>query len=510
MIHCKELGNLQLILLLLFVAILLSSCSKKTTVTISPQKTPSQLAFERDVFQTYVSEEITPLKGDFRTTVYKFNDANAKFGSSEDTLILLKLKELKESTNNSLPFNFTEASQFTYFVSDTVNDTTIIANYYLQLTNLANYEGKLAESLHYDSILLKSYPTFRSDAHIARMDKVAETYNKLQLLEKQRLKDDELLWQTGLLYKDLFLITGPFINGSPALFFPLSFFRKLLRHYPDSPYADDADYQIMISHDKPEDLITREDQLRWIANYQKFLNAYPGTNCTPYIYQRLAELYLIYSQNEDLQYSVQLSSYEQSKSYLDMLLKNFPKFANDSSIIRLTDEYTEAWNLFTWSFQIRADKREYHPGEPVMITYDLKNTDKQAKILSLFANIDVPNFITIVEYFPIGTDENRYLGKQPVIRQDGIAPKGASTDIFKINRTQVEYLKTDTLVSANKRYIEKWDIQQNALLSFNQSAGSYSMKEEGKYRITAFAFDDIGSNKSKQSNSIWITVRKNL
>ncbi len=497
--------NHLILLLLLFTAVIFSSCSKKVTVSKVADITPAQLAFERDLFKTYVNEEITPLKGDFRVTVQKFNEAQAKFGTSKDTLILNKIKELKGSINNSLPFNFNEAQQLVHFVSDTLRDDEIAANYYLRLINLANYEGKLKESLHYDSIMKNKYAGYRSDSHKFRMGKVADTYSKINDLTNKGLKEDEYLWQTGVLYSEMFAVTGPFDKGYPVLSYPFSFFRKLLRQYPDSPFADDADYRIMISHDKDEDRISSADQYRWIENYKKFLRAYPTTNCAPEIYERLATLHLQYAQQAELLEPDKQNSYDQSRLYISNLIKDYPQFAKEQKIDALSAQLDSALYIFTWSFQIRSDKKEYQPGEPVIITYDLKNTDTKEKKLSLLTGDDSPNFITYVEYFPLETDIIRYSGEVAKFNMKDLAETG----LFVFRTKKTDYSRKDTLIGSNKRYIEKWDILKTSRSSFLESGvGSYKLTREGKYRITARALGD-DEKSAKQSNSIWFTIRGN-
>ncbi|HLN52139.1 MAG TPA: hypothetical protein VK212_00430 [Lentimicrobium sp.] len=488
---------------LCFLIILtITACHNKLTIQ-EPPADASQLAFERDLFKTYVNEEITTLKGDFRVIVQKFNEAKTKFGSSKDTLIQNKIKELKASINNSLPFNFNEAQQLEHYVTDTLTDIEIAASYYLQLINLANYEGKLKESLYYDSIMQLNYAAFRSMDHKLRMGKVAETYSQLTGLEKQVLDQDEFLLKSGMLYRNLFMITGPFTSGKPILSYPNGFFRKLLKQYPNSPLADDADYLIMISYDYSD--ISIPNLVRWIRNYKKFLNAYPGTNYTPDIYKRLAELYLTYSQQKEIPDSEIQEYLNQSKYYIAQLNNKFPEFVKGNSIEGLNTQFNAAWYNFTWSLQIHSDKTEYQPGEPVIINYDLKNTDDKAKKYPLFSNPELPNFLSLVEYFPLNTDIARLAGVSPQITAfDNIDKSG----IFIFRQGANDQGRYDTLIGVNKRYIEKWNILKSARISLNSAPGYYDLSKEGKYRITSKVLADSEILGTKLSNSLWITIRK--
>lgn len=496
-------NNSLFFLLVLLLLIIISSCSKKLTVSTTPATSVDQFAFERDLFKTYVNEEITPLKGDFRVTVQKYNEAQAKFGSSKDTLIQNKIKELKGSINNSLPFNFKEAQLLEHFVSDTLTDDEIAANYYLQLINLANYEGKLKESLHYDSLMKLEYAAYMSDSHNLKMDRVAKTYAQLTELANKGLKEDEYLWETGLLYSELFTVTGPFDKGYPVLSYPFSFFRKLLRQYPDSPFADDADYQIMISYDKPEDRTSSADKFRWIENYTKFMSAYPTTNYTPDIYFKLAKLNLEYADQAELSDSQKMDYYNESRRYIDQIFSSYPDFAKATNLTYLNEKLNSAVYNLTWSFQIRTDKKEFLPGEPIVVTYDLKNTDNKAKRLPLTDAANYPNFITYVEYYPLKTDINRFSGKIVEFNIGNLSASG----IYYSNSSAIGDLRKDTLIGSNKRYVEKWDILKTCRSSFESGIGKYNLLEEGNYRITSRAFADFEG--SKQSNSVWIIIRRN-
>ncbi len=515
------------------------------------------LAREESKFTNYVNDQVVNFKGDFRSAYWKFEEVRNHFSDVKNSRIQNKIEELKRSLPPLLPYSFLETQELEKFCSDTLTDDYLKASYYLHAINMANYEGKLKEALNYDSKLAAKYPDFRTAGHKQMMEEVGKSLAALDVINASRVSEDEKLWQTGQEYYRLFFFTGPLTRSSIInMSYPFSILKRLLMNYPDSQYADDAEFLILHYRetaytDKGDNSINYQA----IAEYNALLNKYPDTEYSPAIYERIARLY--YSaipanvvdagnngfaegnngsdagngidvtgnnvkghSNSNNGSSNNGSSSNSKKPQLEELLKSgnsrinnlklaslytnrilteHPQYAASNSIEELMADINAALAKANWNLSITAYKKYYEPEEPVIIEFKLTNTDNIAKPFSIPVDRTIPGFMVSIE---------RYAWHRDIVE----ATIYLQPDFREYNRQVV-----DTIIQPGGSYTEQWDITSKARSSSDLPPGKFILPE-GRYRISAKALEhggaytesnNIMASDYPESNSIWITVRRN-
>lgn len=448
------------------------------------RKNVKELAAEEKKFSKYIYDQLLVFRSDFRNTYTKYTEINNDYSSTSNKRILQKLEQLKESLITRLPNNFIESKELELFVRDTISDESLTAAYYQHLIRMANYEGKLEGALFYDSILEAHYPAYRSKYHIDQMLEVRKYADTINELKNKELPEDELFWRTGMAYYKLFFFVGPESEVGYNMSYPFSYFRRLLRQHPSSPYADNAEYTMLEymelnSHEGGDNSYN----LKAIENYKRLLSKYPNTELTPKIYYQIASLYLWY----EAETSEKPELYRMALDYANKIMKEFPGYANEYQVPELINEINQSLANIMWTLTISADKTLYRIDEPVLISFELKNTDTNDKYIKIPGNKNYPTFTVAVIYQSYNRDSH------PI----EVEPEH---NYSEFNNNMVDYL-----VKAGRVYTEEWNLLKTARINLDMAPGMYRMAEPGKYKITAkFA---TGNNYNViESNTIWITV----
>ncbi len=445
------------------------------------------LAREESKFTNYVNDQVVNFKGDFRSAYWKFEEVRTHFIEVTNERIQKKIAELKLSIPTLLPYSFLETKELEKFCNDTITDEYLKASYYLHAINMANYEGKLSEALYYDSKLVAKYPNFRTAGHKLMMDEVRKSLAELDVINASRVSEDEKLWNTGQLFYRLFFYTGPQTRSSIInMSYPFSILKRLLVSYPDSQFSDDAEFLIL--HYRETAYTEKGDNsinYKAIAEYVALLNKYPDTEYAPAIYDRIARLY--YSAippNGD----AAAENLKLALLYANRIKDEHPQYAASNSIEELMSDIDAALKKANWGLSITAYKKYYEPEEPVIIEFQLMNTDNIAKPFSIPIDRTVPGFMISVE---------RYASHRDIVE----ATIYLQPDFREYNRAVV-----DTIIQPGKSYTEQWDITSKARSSNDLPPGKFVLPE-GRYKITAKVREH--DKDYPESNSIWITVRKN-
>lgn len=273
---------------------------------------------------------------DFSGSYNSYKILHTKFSNSQSKRIQFHLNDIKESLKWRLPKNFEEIKSLEKYILDSINDTEIIALFYLQAIRVANHNGKLKESLGFDSILNHSYPDFITDYHSSQMREVAKSYKSITSINSSSLPPDEKLWLSGKAYYDLFLHIGPETEVSSIdMTFPFLFLESLLKKYPKSNYADDAEFLILShieggSHEGGDNSYN----LTAIEKYKSIIKKYPDTEFTPEIYHKISELYY----SCDSAYVDNLKYYKIAMKYADKIIANYPSYKKVKAVVGLKEE----------------------------------------------------------------------------------------------------------------------------------------------------------------------------
>jgi len=412
----------------------------------------------------------------------------SRFETSSNVKILKKISYLKENVPRKLVYSYTNIGEIERIISDLIQEETIRASAYLQLVEMANYKGDLKQSLHFDSILVKQYPEYRSNTYQIRIEHVRKCDRIIDSLNSANLTEDELLWETGNAYFELFQHVGPVTECSTInMTFPFTFYNEIIDNFPNSKYADNAEIRMFScleggSHEGGDNSYN----LTAIEEYKKLLKKYPDTELKPFVYQLISMLYL----GCEAQFSERAKYYGFAQDYAELILNNYPDYDDIEQVTYLLEEINSYLSYSQWEFNIKSNKTDYTINEPINISFSLKNIDNKRKLIKIPADKNIPSFVISIYKYSL----NETVGGYEYMKMD--------PNIAEYNK---EY--KDTIIEKNQTYIENWDIKRNARIDFREGPGRYNISQEGRYFIKAYCQGNFYSDLIP-SNPIWITVRK--
>ncbi len=441
---------------------------------------------EEDRFKVLVDSLGIYKINDFKEYYRSFKILNSRYFNSTNKRILQRLDGFKVSLIWQLPYDFEQICGLEGYITDSVENKEIKASYYLHAIMVSNHNGKLKESLKYDSILKKNYPDSRTEYHIKRMSEVSKSYKLIKTIHSSNLPEDLRLWKLGKSYYDLFCFVGPETEGSTMnMSYPFTYLDSLLKNYPTSNYADDAEF-LMLSHIEGGSHEGGDNSynLTAIEKYKAILKKYPTTEFTPDIYYKICGLYY-YNESS---FEEKPKYYKLALDYADKIVSEYPFFAKEKNVAELKKSIKQSISEVLWDLIIKSDKTDYRPDEPVEITFNLKNIDIKSKSIQLLKDNRVPNFSLWIERYPF--DEH-----------------ATTHEIIRLERAAENYNKEkiDTLIGMNQTYSETWNIERNARDSFRDAPGKFTLDETGRYKISAYGSENYFDH-SIPSNTIWINV----
>lgn len=266
----------------------------------------------------------------------------------------------------------------------------------MSLINLSNYNGRLIKTLMIDSLINLTCPECRGEYYMRRMVEVKKAYEKLRCIRSSHYNRDRRLWETGKLYYDLFLHVGPEGECTINMSFPFLFLDSLLRLYPESSYADNAEFIELLhveegSHEEGDDSFNMEAAER----YQALIKKYPGSELVPDMYLKICELYFWYGSSG----KQKIRECKRALKYADKLISEFPSFASEQKVKELRDEISAEIADLSWDFSVRTNSTEYIIPEPVFVTIFLKNTGPVAKTIKVPKDRSLPAFPIWIDWY---------------------------------------------------------------------------------------------------------------
>jgi len=424
---------------------------------------------------------------DFKEYYNSFKILNSRFSNSTNKRISQQLNSFKESLRWRLPYDFEQIKTIEEYVKDSIEDKKIKASYYLQAIMVANHNGKLKESLKYDSILEKNYPDNRTEYHIKQMSEVLKSYELIKTIHSSKQPDDLRLWRLGKSYYDLFLHVGPETEASTInMSYPFIYLDSLLKNYPTSNYADDAEF-LMLSHFEGGSHEGGDNSynLTAIEEYKKLLEKYPTTEFTPDIYYKICGLYY----ECESSFKDKPKYYKLALDYADKILNKYPTYAKEKNVEEYKKSIKRSISEVLWDLNITSGKTDYKPDEPIVITFNLKNIDNKPKSIQVLKDNQIPNFSLWIERYPFDEHATTY-------------------EIIRLERATESYnkVKIDTLIGTNQTFSETWDIERDARDSFREAPGKFILNETGRYKIYAYGSENCFDH-SIPSNIIWIKIK---
>lgn len=445
----------------------------------------SILISEERPFFKYVSDELTRHTGDFRSSYNKYSEIESKYSRSKNSRILQKIDELKISLADLLPYNYRQSLEMSQYITDTLKDQEITAAYYFHLVEMAIYEGKLAEALHYDSILMREFPSHRNNDHILVMDKVKQTSEYISGINKSGVPADQKQWEKSRALYDLFLEAGPTKkDGEVNLTYPFAELKKLKREYPSSQFCDNVDYLILSYIE--ESAVKSKDEalyLKVMNEYNALITKYPHSELIPDFLNRLALMNYRYP----FDIAQKNKFLKAAQSTVKEIEDKYPGYYNDNRLTELNSAISKALEYSEWEFRVKAPKKILRSGEPVYIFFSLTNTGTSSKSLPLFSDTNIPNFIVTVDRYGLyGDFLIEHLTFQP--------------DFSLFNKTF-----TDSVIAPGMVYEQSIDLLTKCRNSFEAPPGRFVLPAESRYKITATPVNSLYGQYIRPA-TIWITI----
>ncbi len=424
-------------------------------------------------------------KASFQQSYESYKQVKKLFEKSSNARITSRLSNMKTNLSAVILYDTKEILDLMEYMRDSVDDNEIRSRFYLNSITTQNYQGNVVTVLTLDSLLQSEFPESRSEYHIKRMQRTKDAYDQLQSIKNEDLNEDERLWKVGNVYFELFRYVGQETEASSInMSYPFSYYDSLLKQYPNSSLADDAEFAVLkytegSSHEGGDYSYNSEA----IKLYEDFLKSYPSTNLKPNI---LYEFVILRREG----YTHNFTDYiQEALGYLDTLQQDYPKFYLKKDGDKLRSEFNDLLSKNLWSFSIESNKTEYKLGEDVMITFNLKNTDTKSKAISISKDSNVPSFALGVEWFPLDPHDSGYNYIETEKNPNGY---------------DVQF--QDSLINQNSSYCEEWNITKSARNSFRYSPGYFRLTKEGRYRLRAYPKEgkDLASLSSPE---IWIEIK---
>ncbi|MCC6459198.1 MAG: hypothetical protein IT260_01930 [Saprospiraceae bacterium] len=258
-----------------------------------------------------------------------------------------------------------------------------------------------------------------------------------------------------------------------------SIYRALVRRYPNSPRADDAAYQRFLNSRcyEGEDGSNHPEEVQYWA---QFLKRYPGSHWRP---QVLAHMTWALDRTEaDLRKGLRwLAEAERLQPSL------FAEGEPVGEFLYMKQVFQQQLDWFELDFVIALKKSTLRRGEPVELTFSLRNTGLAPKTLPLLRAQGFPNFSV------------------------DIAPADLLVNCVKpLNYQEATGTGTSALPPAKqtllpgKTYQETWDLAQTAWRVREALPGRFVFDQPGVFLITAHFY--LGADSEKVTKALRLEV----
>ena len=294
------------------------------------------------------------------------------------------------------------------------------------------------------------------------LEVVKTSVHQLDSIDRTGQPAYEKLWAKGKAMQ-WFCVNQQYLSSNLCYNYWLadSIFRRLVRLYPQSPRADDADYELIIDNicHACEDGSDHPEEIR---DWKIYLRKYPAT-------ERRAEILcaMAWALGRDL------PDLRQGLRWLAEAERLRPElFADDHQMSQsgTKADFQRQLDRFEIEMSIRLKKSNVHMGEPVEIVFSVRNTAAARKKLSVRANPGVPNFT--LNIIPEEAGENCV---RPTTYIESQTPAYSQND-------PANKIKD---LPAGKTHVETWDLTKTAHKLSNPNLGRFVFDRPGVYVITA-------------------------
>lgn len=266
-------------------------------------------------------------------------------------------------------------------------DPAVIDLAYNNLIEMLVRRGDLREALKTGRTFKKNRPDyFTGQVNKSQNWALLETtVLRLDSLDAASLPEDKRLWAKGNVLS-YFCGNSAYLTNEASCYdysFADSLYRKLVRQFPKSPLADDADYHLIVDglcYEGEDGCCHPEEVVAW----QTYLKKYPDTERWAEILCRMA--WAQGREEAELREGLRLiAEAEQLRP------EWFSEGAADGKLW-IKRELQQMLDRYELDFSAQLKKGKIRRGEPVEIVFTLTNKAKAAKNLRFITDARYPNF----------------------------------------------------------------------------------------------------------------------
>jgi len=333
-----------------------------------------------------------------------------------------------------------------------------LISYYVQNENFD--KTKKYVQLYHDS-----FPSDRNNNNTYTYPCYLTVLKSLDSLVKIVIPPDEKLYQTALL-KEKLINCGGFGESYTDLTIVVDSYKKLLKQYPKSEFADDAAFYLTLnsSFSGDEGLEYSEESIKEL---RQFIKKYPNSDNVVDAEILIIEIYMAFYGTSD----EMVAMFKKTSEEINKLEKKYK--LNTSQRENLNNEKINLAHYTiqnTYQFIVEPNKPEYRLGEEIIMDVKLKNKLSKKVELQIFKNISPFNIHV--------TSEGR--------------------ENF-INSSKKDDQKTTIILSGNETKSWKINLNEETRSVTNPyTIGRYDFSKPGKYYFSFSGIHEyLNSNQSQ-------------
>lgn len=307
---------------------------------------------------------------------------------------------------------------------------------------------------------------FVLERDITRLKKAKE---QLQSIKSDELTEAEKLFRLGKTYYEMFKVYWNYGEVGINTEYPFSYYMKLLADFPDSEWADNAEFEML----RYRQICSQEggdngSNLSNIKKYENFLKEYPDTELHHMVQCIVSSLYyhLMKGADKGCMYPEDLGYLNKADSIIQQIPDDFKDY---EYIDNLRKGIKESIEKYSWKINMELDFMTFSQGDSVVISFSLENMYIKPQKISLKSEKGIPNFGVYIK------DSSRY-------------PNHFTETFPYVENKEIGDIESyEYTVNVHDRYFEKWDITKTIGVNyFGVLIGHYKFSASGRYEITGY------------------------